>query len=122
MAESCGSSLRPLTSFSVPATFPRRRPGFPFSLAAAVRDCWRWRELLGHLTVRNVRVQYKQSALGYAWLILNPLTQVVTLTFIFSGVFKTPSQGSPFVVFLCIGLFPWIFFANALSTATESML
>jgi ABC-type polysaccharide/polyol phosphate export permease len=95
------------------------------ALATLVRPfqvIWRRRELLAHLTVRNLRVQYKQSALGYSWLFVNPVSQMLTLTFIFSAVFKTPSQGSPFVLFLCIGLFPWIFFAAALQSATESIV
>jgi lipopolysaccharide transport system permease protein len=91
-------------------------------LTLALHNVLGRQELLGHLTVRNLRVQYKQSALGYAWLLLNPISQVLTLTFIFSAVFKTPSQGSPFVVFLCMGLFPWLFFSAALSTATDSVV
>lgn len=92
------------------------------SLLRPLEVVWQRRELLRHLTVRNLRVQYKQSALGYTWLFVNPVSQMLTLTFIFSNVFRTSSQGSPFIVFLCVGLFPWLFFSAALSTATESII
>ena len=83
---------------------------------------WQYRELLLHLVSRNVRIQYKQSILGYAWILLNPVSQLVTLAFIFSIVFPAQSQyDAPFTLFLFIGLLPWLFFANAISAATESI-
>jgi len=90
-----------------------------WSLPLAV---WRHRELLLHLISRNLRVQYKQSILGYAWIILNPLAQLLTLAFVFSVVFPNQSQqDAPFSLFLFVGLLPWIFFSNAVSAATESI-
>ncbi len=86
-----------------------------------VRNVWRYRELLWHLTVRNLRSQYKQSILGYGWILVNPAVQLLTLTFIFSTVLRTPSQGVPFPLFLCVGLIPWLFFATALMSVTDSV-
>jgi lipopolysaccharide transport system permease protein len=83
---------------------------------------WRHRELLVHLIRRNLKVLYKQSFLGYAWLIVNPLTQIFILRFIFSTIFRTSSEGIPFALFLFTGLLPWIFFSTALGSATESIV
>jgi ABC-2 type transport system permease protein len=83
---------------------------------------WRHRALLRHLISRNIRMQYKQSFLGYAWILLNPLTQLVTLSFIFSVVFPTPDQGdTPYTLFLFVGLLPWFFFSAAVTGAVESI-
>lgn len=87
-----------------------------------MRSLWLHRDVLWYLTVRSLRAQHKQSVLGYVWLLLNPLTQLATLTFVFSVVFPNPSQDHPFVLFLAIGLFPWIFFANAVNQATDSIV
>ena len=91
-------------------------------LLGAPRRVWLHRRLLWHLTVRNLRAQHKQSILGYAWLFLNPLTLLGTLYFIFSLVFKTDSQGQPFLLFLAVALFPWIFFSAATSTGTDAVV
>lgn len=102
-------------------SYRRKKPTI-FSLITMLQEVWAQRELLTHLTVRNLRVQHKQSVLGYAWLILNPLVYLLTLTFVFSTIFKAPSGGSPFILFLSIGLFPWIFFASAIAQATDSVV
>jgi lipopolysaccharide transport system permease protein len=93
----------------------------PPHVGTLVANVWRDRELLWHLTVRNLRSQYKQSILGYAWILVNPAVQLLTLTFIFSTVLRTPSQGVPFPLFLCVGLIPWLFFATAVMAATDSV-
>lgn len=97
------------------------RAAFGGSLITLAINVWRYRELLGHLTVRSIRAQYKQSFLGYIWLFANPLAQAFTLTFVFSTLLRTPSQGVSFPIFLFAGLLPWLFFANSVITATESV-
>jgi len=98
---------------------PKGSRSLLWSLPLAV---WQHRELLLHLISRNLRVQYKQSVLGYAWIILNPLAQLLTLAFVFSVVFPSQSQqDAPFTLFLFVGLLPWIFFSNAVSAATDSI-
>ncbi len=82
---------------------------------------WQRRELLWSMTGRNVRSQYKQSILGYAWIFVNPLMQILVLTFVFSTILLIPSLGIPFPLFLFVGLLPWMFFSNALATATDSI-
>ncbi|HXH21138.1 MAG TPA: ABC transporter permease [Dehalococcoidia bacterium] len=85
-------------------------------------NVWRYRELLGHLVIRTLKAQYKQSLLGYSWLLVNPLVQLLTLTFVFSTLLKTPSQGVPFALFLYAGLLPWLFFSSAVLASSESVL
>lgn len=82
---------------------------------------WRRRELLWHMTVRHLRGQYKQSLLGYAWAILNPLSLMLTLSFVFSVLLRFESGGIPYPLFVLTGLLPWIFFSSAVSSATDSI-
>ncbi len=82
---------------------------------------WHRRELLWHMTVRHLRGQYKQSILGYAWAILNPLSLMLTLSFVFSVLLRFESGGIPYPLFLFMGLLPWLFFSSAVSSATDSI-
>jgi len=91
-------------------------------MAGHLLDFWRRRDLLWHMTVRHLRGQYKQSVLGYAWAFLNPLSQMLILSFVFSTLLRFDSQGLPFPLFLFVGLLPWMFFANGLSAATDSVV
>jgi len=84
-------------------------------------DFWRRRDLLWHMTVRHLRGQYKQSVLGYAWAFLNPLSQMLILSFVFSTLLRFESQGLPFPLFVFVGLLPWMFFSNGLSSATDAV-
>ncbi len=84
-------------------------------------EMWRRRELLWHMTVRHLRGPYKQSVLGYAWAILNPLSLMLTLSFVFSVLLRFESGGIPYPLFVLMGLIPWLFFATALSSATDSI-
>ncbi len=78
-------------------------------------------DLLWHMTVRHLRGQYKQSVLGYAWAILNPLSLMLTLSFVFSVLLRFESGDIPYPLFLLMGLIPWLFFATAVSSATDSI-
>ena len=83
---------------------------------------WRRRDLLWHMTVRHQRGQYKQSVLGYAWAFVNPASQMVIMSFVFSTIMRVNSGGVPYPLFLFVGLIPWIFFSNALASATDSVV
>lgn len=84
---------------------------------------WSRRDLLWHMTVRHLRGQYKQSVLGYAWAVVNPLSQMVIMSFVFATIMRFGSDGeTPFALFLFVGLLPWIFFSQALSAATDSVI
>lgn len=75
------------------------------------------------MTGRNVRGLYKQSILGYAWIFINPLMQIITLTFVFSTILRVGMDviPYPFPLFLFVALLPWMFFASAVASATDSI-
>lgn len=83
---------------------------------------WPHRFLLWYLILRNLRSQYKKSIFGYAWVFLQPLAQVLVYSFVFATILRTPGQESvPFLLFLLVGLIPWVFFTNAVAAATDSI-
>lgn len=99
------------------------RPTFGvFDIGTSLAAFWRRRDLLRQMTVRHLRGQYKQSVLGYAWAFVNPLSLMLTLSFVFSVILRFESQGIPYPLFVLVGLLPWIFFSGALSSATESVV
>lgn len=77
-----------------------------------------YKYLLSQLILREIKARYKQSILSYGWIIFNPLVQLVVYTFVFSIVFKFPTQGIPYSVFLFIGLLPWIFLQTSLTSSS----
>ena len=77
---------------------------------------WRYRELLYFLTWRDVKVRYKQTVLGAAWAVLQPLMMMVVFTIFFSRVAGLPSGDVPYPLFAFAGLLPWTFFAASIST------
>jgi len=79
-------------------------------------------ELIRELTSREIKARYKQSILGYAWVILNPLFQMLVMAFVFSKIVRFPTVGTPYTVFLYAGLLPWTLFANSLTGATNSLV
>jgi len=91
-------------------------------LAQYLTAFWGRRSLLWHMTVRHLRGQYKQSVLGYAWAFVNPLSQMIILSFVFSTILNTPSSNVPYPLFLFVGLLPWIFFSSAVASATEAVV
>jgi ABC-2 type transport system permease protein len=93
--------------------------GHPGLLAV---NLWRYRNVLWYLILRNLRSQYKKSLFGYAWIFLNPLSQLLVFAFVFSTILKTPSQHNvSFTLFILVGLIPWIFLSNAVMSATDSI-
>lgn len=81
-----------------------------------------YRELLFNLARREITQRYKQSVLGYAWVILNPLFQILVLSFVFSTIFRVASFNVPYIIFLIVGLLPWNFFAQSMSSASNSLV
>jgi ABC-type polysaccharide/polyol phosphate export permease len=89
----------------------------------SVLELGRRHELLWHMTVRHLRGQYKQSILGWAWALVNPLSLMLVLTFVFSTILRFEAPGElPFALFVMVGLIPWIFFSMAVSSATDSVM
>src|SRR5476651_1853852 len=85
-------------------------------------DLWEYRELLYFLTWRDVKVRYKQTLLGAAWAILQPLMMMVVFTVFFGRMARIPTGGLPYPVFVFTGLLPWTFFASAISNAGNSVV
>src|SRR5688572_22649163 len=83
--------------------------------ALNLRELWAYRDLLYFLTWRDVKVRYKQTALGAAWAILQPLTMMLIFTLFFGRLANVPSDGIPYPIFAYAGLLPWTYFANAVT-------
>jgi lipopolysaccharide transport system permease protein len=90
--------------------------------ALNLREVWHYRELLYFLTWRDVKVRYKQTAIGAAWAVLQPLLTMVVFTVIFGALIRVPSDGLPYPVFAYAALLPWTFFATALTRASTSLV
>lgn len=73
--------------------------------------------LIKYLTLREISTRYKQSFLGFFWVILNPFFQMLIISFVFSQVMRTQNIKVAYPVFLYAGLLPWIFFVNSLSSS-----
>jgi lipopolysaccharide transport system permease protein len=85
-------------------------------------DLWRYRELLGFLAWRDVKVRYKQAVLGAAWAVVQPAVQTVLLTFVFSKLAKMPGGDVPYPLLVLAGLLPWQLFSGAFSGAGSSLV
>jgi len=90
--------------------------------ALELGEFWRYRELLYFLTWRDVKVRYKQTAIGAAWAILQPFLTMVVFSVIFGGLMQVPSDGVPYPVFSYAALLPWNFFAGALNRSGNSLV
>ena len=86
------------------------------------KDIWAYRELLFFLTWRDVKVRYKQTALGAAWAILQPLFMMLIFTIFFGRLAGVGSAGIPYPLFALAGLVPWTFFANAITASGNSLV
>ena len=85
-------------------------------------ELWAYRELLYFLIWREIKVRYKQTALGAAWAILQPLTTMVVFSIFFGRLAKIPSDGVPYPVFAFCALLPWQLFAFALTESSNSVV
>ena len=84
-------------------------------------EVWRHRELLYFLTWRDVKVRYKQTVIGIAWAVVQPLATLLLFTIVFGRLAKMPSDGIPYPLFSLAGLVPWNFFSNAMTTASNGL-
>ena len=95
------------------------------SLIKELKAIHKWRELLWQMVGREVKARYKQSILGYFWVILNPLAQMLVMSFAFSIIMRIPTNAAgniPYSIFLFVALLPWTLFANSLSSAAASLV
>jgi lipopolysaccharide transport system permease protein len=86
------------------------------------RDLWRFRELLGFLAWRDIKVRYAQAVLGAGWALLQPLITTVIFTFVFGRLAQMPAGGVPYPLLVLAGLLPWQLFSNALGSAGNSVV
>lgn len=105
-ASSAPTTLRPSTGWSPP------------NLA----EIWRYRELLYFLVWRDIKIRYKQTALGASWAILQPFLTMVIFSLFFGELAGIPSEGIPYPLFAYAGLLPWTYFANSVSQASNSVV
>ena len=82
-------------------------------------EVWTYRELLYFIVWRDLKVRYKQTAIGVAWVVLQPLMSMGVFTLFFGRLAKLPSDGLPYPVFYFAALAPWTYFSTALTTATN---
>jgi lipopolysaccharide transport system permease protein len=85
-------------------------------------ELWKFRELLFFLTWRDIMVRYKQTALGAAWAVLQPILTMIVFSIIFGGLAKLPSEGIPYPIFTFTALLPWQLFAFALTQSSNSLV
>src|SRR6266446_9884428 len=96
------------------------------SLEAGVRlelgELWIYRELLYFLTLRDIKVRYKQTLMGAAWVIIQPLLTVLIFTLVFNRFVRLDTGSLPYPLFALSGLLLWLFFANAVTNSTHSLV
>lgn len=87
-----------------------------------LHELWDYRELLYFLIWRDIKVRYKQTVLGVAWALIQPLFTMLVFYFSFSKLAKIPSDGLPYPLFCYAALVPWSFFANGLAQSSNSLV
>lgn len=96
-----------------------RREGWRF---VDLYELWVYREVMLFLVWRDLKVRYRQTALGIAWAILQPMLTVAIFTILFSRLARLPSEGVPYPLFALAGLVPWGFFSQGVTAATNGMM
>ena len=90
--------------------------------ALGLRELWQYHELLYFLTWRDIKVRYKQTALGAAWAVIQPFFTMVVFSLFFGRLARVPSDGVPYPIFSYAALVPWTFFANGLAQSANSLV
>lgn len=86
------------------------------------KDLWHYRDLFYILTMRDIKIRYKQTVLGAAWAIIQPLFTMIIFTIFFGRLAGMPSDGVPYPLFAFAGLLPWTFFSNAVTASGNSLV
>lgn len=106
----------PLPEQPIVSIRPGRRAGL------GLGDLWSYRDLLYFLTWRDVKVRYKQTAIGAAWAVIQPASTMIIFTLFFGRLAGVPSDGLPYPLFAYAGLLPWTFLANAVAHSSNSLV
>src|SRR5271156_5640052 len=88
-------------------------------LELRLRELWAYRELLYFFVWRDVKIRYKQTAIGVVWVVLQPLLTMLVFTLFFGKLAKLPSQGLPYPVFYFAAVVPWMYFSTSLTAVTN---
>ena len=87
-----------------------------------LREVWRHRDLLYFLIMRDLKVRYKQTAIGVAWVVIQPLLTLIVFSVVFGRLADVPSDGLPYAVFAVVGIAPWQLFVRTLADSSGSLL
>lgn len=90
--------------------------------AIDIKEIWRFRELIWTLASRDIRVRYKQTVIGIAWAVLQPVMLMTIFTIFFGRLANMPSNDKPYPVLVFAGLLPWTFFASSISLSANSLV
>src|SRR6516164_3008964 len=90
--------------------------------ALDLRELWRYRELLWFLAARDIKLRYKQTVLGVAWAVIQPLFTMIVFSIFFGQLGGIPSEGIPYPLFALCALLPWQLFAYALTQSSNSVV
>lgn len=96
-------------------------PGTAWSIRY-LREVWTHRELLYFLTWRDLKVRYKQTALGVAWVVMQPLMMTLIFTVFLGKLARVPSDGSPYPLFVFAGMLPWLFVSGSIIASGSSLV
>lgn len=119
-ASAASPASRPADSLPLPAAAATLRIEPPSGLfELRLREVWAYRELLYFFVWRDVKIRYKQTAIGVLWVVLQPVLNMLVFTLIFGRLAKLPSDGLPYPVFYFAALVPWTYFAYALQMTTN---
>jgi lipopolysaccharide transport system permease protein len=118
-----------MSEVPTPAQLPPEPARIPLTITSdrswsrlRFREIWEYRELLGFLALRDIKVRYKQTVFGIAWALIQPLFTMLVFSLFFGRLAKMPSDGVPYPIFCYAALVPWSFFAGAVSHAADSMV
>lgn len=92
------------------------------NIAAHLRQLFEYGDLLRTLSIHRINVRYRQTLLGVAWAVLQPLLMMTIFAVVFSNLAKIPSEGMPYALFAYTALLPWTFFSSAVTSATGSLV
>jgi lipopolysaccharide transport system permease protein len=109
------------TAITTPLTVVRIEPSEGW-VALKLRELWAYRELLYFFTWRDIKVRYKQTALGAAWAVIQPFFTMLVFSLFFGRLAKMPSDGVPYPIFSYAALVPWTFFAHGLNQSSNSLV
>lgn len=116
-------SATPFTAPPRPVDVPviHIRPSRGWELGK-LAELWQYRELLYFLVWRDLKVRYKQTVIGVAWAVIQPLAMILVFTLFFGKLAKLPSEGIPYPLFACAGLLPWQTFSRTISESANSLV